>query len=140
MEPWVADFLDVWQKNRIELGQLMLEAFTNNPYFPVKGYSLDEVLQVFDGVFAMMQEELLQQGTDVRDTYMNVVVPGLLAQGLPLTVLAGQTTMNAVLIDALLAPKAKKKHRAQITRFVANFYMKLNMDMMKIAMEEGAPV
>lgn len=138
MEPWMAEFFAVWQKHRIEIAQLMLEAIETNPLVPVKGYSLDDALQIFDGVFAMMQEELTQAGTDVRDTYMNVVIPGLLAQGQPLAALVGQATMNAVLIDAFLTPKAKKKYRTEISRYIAKFYMKLNMDMTTIALEAGA--
>jgi len=135
MEPWVEEFINLWQKHRIEIAQLMLEAFETNPHVPIKGLRLEDALQLFDGVFAMMQEELLQTGNDAWDTYMSTVVPGFLAQGQPIGIMVGQATMNAVLLDSLLAPKAKKKYRTQITRFIANFYMRVNIEMTKIAFE-----
>lgn len=137
MEAWVDELICVWQNNRVEIAQLMLEAVETNPWIPVKGYRIEDVLQIFDGVLAMMQEELLQTGTEVRDTYMNVVIPGLLAQGQPLDALVGQATMNAVLINALISSKAKEQYRSHIARYVATFYARLNTEMMKIAKEAG---
>lgn len=138
MEPWVVEFIKVWQENRTEIAQLLLEAGETNPYAPMKGYRLEDVYQLVDGGFAMMQEELVQSGNEIWDTYMNTVVPGFLAQGQPIGVLVGTATMNAAILAAFLGPKAKKKFRAQVIRFVANFYMKLNMGMTKIAFEVAA--
>jgi len=137
-QPWVEEFIKVWQESRLQIAQLVLDAFETSPHTPIKGYRIEDTLQLMDGVFAMMHEHLLQTGNDAWDTYMNTVVPGFLAQGQPLGVLVGSATMNAALLASWLAPKADEKYRDEIIKFVANFYMKINMDIIKVAFEVGA--
>lgn len=138
MEDWAREFLDLWQANRVRIAETLCTAAEKNPYVPVKGYSVGDFVQMVDGFVAMIREELDSGGGDVRDMYMSAVVPGLIAQGQPLSVLVGQLTMNAIIVHGLLVPQASDKNREQISTFLANWYMKFNLDMVKVGLECGA--
>ena len=138
MEAWAIEFLDLWQSNRVRIAEAVRDSVQRNTFMPVKGYTVDDLLQMVDGVTAMIREELEGTGSDVRDTYMNAVIPGLLAQGEPLSGMVGQTTMNAVVVHGLIAPQASEKHRDQISTFLTNWYSKFNLDIVKVGLESGA--
>jgi hypothetical protein len=138
MEAWTVEFFDLWQKNRIRIAEAVRDGVQRNPYMPVKGYTVDDLVQMVDGVTAMIREELEGGGSDVRDMYMNAVIPGLLAQGEPLSGLVGQTTMNAIVVHGLIVPQASDKNREQIGTFLTNWYSKFNLDIVRVGLDAGA--
>lgn len=134
MEAWEKEAINLWRKNRTAIAEAILEGVQQNPHLAVKSYTLDDMLQMVDGGAAMIAEELEGTGFDIRDTFMNTVFPGILAQGQPLSHLVGQMTMNAILICSILSRKATKKNREKISRFYINWYVKLNLDIVNIGL------
>ncbi|HRI71463.1 MAG TPA: hypothetical protein PK156_44825 [Polyangium sp.] len=138
MEAWATEFITVWEKNRVQFAQAGLDAIQGNPLLPVKEYSLSDSLQFLDGTTAMMREVLTGSGTDVRDMYFNSVIPGIIAQGQPVSGFVAQVTLVAVVFASSLLPQIRKKHRDQAAKFLAEFYMEFNYQIVKIGMEMGA--
>ncbi|MRG94792.1 hypothetical protein [Polyangium spumosum] len=135
MESWAAEVVELWKKNRIPLAERTLQALQQNPHVPVKSYTFEDFIQMVDGTGAMIAEELEARGSDVRDTWLNSVVPGILSQGQPLSALVGQVTMNAIVIYNLLVPLASEEHRAKIGSFIQNWYAKFNTDLVAVGLE-----
>ncbi len=140
MEAWAQHFVELWQANRVHIAQGILEGIRRNPYLPVKEYSLDDIHQIFDGTLAMMTERLSGQGNDIWDTYMMSVIPGILAQGQPLSALVGQITMNAIVTHQLLVPMANDEYRDKISEFITNWYVHVNSETVKIGLESGCKI
>lgn len=142
MEAWAQEAIDLWRNNTMEIVRAFHEGAENNPHLPpddpVKNYSVDDTIQLVHGVGAMIAEELEGRGTDIKDTYMLSVIPGILSQGQSLATLVGVVTMNAVLAYNLIVPKATPENREMIGRFVVNWYVKFNLDMVKVGLETGA--
>ncbi len=138
MDAWAQHFVKVWQDNRVAIAEAMIAAVRSAPNMSHKDYTLEDVQQVFDGVLAMMVEKINGEGAEIRDTYMNSVVPGLLDQGNSLAGLVGQCCMNGMIIHNLLVPRAQKKYRAQISEFVINYYAALASDTVTVGLENGA--
>jgi hypothetical protein len=138
MDAWAEHLVAVWQANRVAIAEAIIEAIKNNPHWPVKDYSIEDVQQIFDGLLAMIVEHIKGEGKDIWDTYMNSVIPGLLSQGNPLSAMVGQVTMNGMVLHKLLVPRADEQHRAKISEFLINYYTYLNGEMVKVALENGA--
>lgn len=137
MEEWAQEAVELWRASREPIAKAVLEGIEQNPHLPVKKYTLDDLLQMVDGAGAMIVEELEGAGTDIRDVFINSVWPGIFAQGQPLSALVGQMTMNAVLVYNVIVPQASEKNREKIGRFYINFYVKLNLDIVKVGLECG---
>jgi hypothetical protein len=137
MEAWAKEAVDLWRDNRISIAEAILEGVQQNPHLALKAYTLDDMLQMVDGGAAMIAEELEGTGMDIRDTFMQTVFPGILAQGQPLSHLVGQMTMNAVLVFNILVRKATEANRDKIARFYINWYVKLNLDIVTIGLQCG---
>jgi len=138
MEPWAREFLDIWQARKLRIAEVVLEACQQNEDLPVRSYSLEDMVQIFEGFIAMISEALEGKSSDIRDTYMNSVIPGLLAQGQPLSGVVGQVTMNAVLVYNEIVPHASEAHRAQIATYLTNWYVKFNADIVQIGIDVGS--
>jgi hypothetical protein len=142
MEAWAKEAIELWQTNRLEIVRAFHAGAAQNPYLPpddpVKNYSVEDTIQMVDGAGAMIAEELEGRGSDIKDTYMMSVIPGILSQGQSLATLVGVVTMNAVLACNLIVPKASPEHRDQIGRFYVNWYVKFNLDMVRVGLESGA--
>jgi hypothetical protein len=138
MEPWAREFIDLWHTRKHHIAEVVLQAIQNNPDLPVKNYSLEDIVQIFEGFIAMITEAIEGKSSDTRDTYMNTVIPGLLAHGQPLSGIVGQVTMNAVLVYKELVPYASEAHRTQIATYLTNWYVQFNADIVKIGIESGA--
>jgi hypothetical protein len=142
MEAWAKEAIDLWQTHRLDIVRAFHDGAAQNPHLPpddpVKNYSVEDTIQMVDGAGAMIAEDLEGRGTDIKDTYMNAVIPGILSQGQSLATLVGVVTMNAVLAYNLIVPKASPEHRDQIARFYVNWYVKFNLDMVKVGLEAGA--
>ncbi|MDC3954537.1 hypothetical protein [Polyangium jinanense] len=139
MEAWATELLEVWTRNRDVIADTMLDATSNNPYLPVK-YTREDLMQIFDGARAMMAEDLGGESSELRDTYMNSVVPGLVAGGQPLSAIAGQIVINAIQLQSVLIPAMSEKHRNQAATFFRNWYCRMCMDTVRIGLEQGAKV
>jgi len=138
MEEWANEFISVWEKNRVELAEVGLHHIQNNALLPIKEYTLADSLQLLDGTTAMMREVLEGTGSDVRDMYFNTVIPGILAQGQPVAGFVGQVTLVAIVFAGLVLPQISDKHRADGAKFIANFYMNFNYEIVRIGIEMGA--
>jgi hypothetical protein len=138
MDAWAEHFVELWQANRVAIAEAVLEAVKRNPHMPVKGYSMEDMQQMFDGTLAMMVEMIKGEEAEIWDTYMNVVIPGLIAQGNPLSALIGQLTMNGVVLHQLLVPRAREEHRDKISEFLVNFYSAFNSESVRMTYESGA--
>jgi hypothetical protein len=140
MDAWAEHFVELWQANRVAIAEALLEAIKRNPNFPVKDYSMEDLHQMFDGSLAMMVEKIVGKENDIWDTYMNSVIPGLLAQGNPLSGLVGQVTMNAIVVHQLLVPIADKAYRDQISEFLTNWFVTVNGEIVRIGIACEAKV
>lgn len=140
MDAWAQHFVELWQENRVNIAQGILEGIRRNPYLPVKEYSLDDIHQMFDGALAMMMERIAGEGNDIWDTYMMSVIPGILAQGQPLSAFVGQITMNGMVLHQLLVPIAREEHRDKISEFLTNWFVHINSETVKIGLEVGCKV
>lgn len=136
MEAWAKEFLSVWEKNREQLAEVGLHHIQTNPLIPVKEYTLNDTYQFLDGVTAMIREDLMGEGTDVRDMYVNTVFPGILALN-PVSALVAQLTLISNVYSSLVLPQIRKKHRPKATEFLAYFYMRMNYDVVKIGIDMG---
>ena len=136
MEPWAQELVDLWRSNREQIARLFQEAVDKNPDMPIK-YTLEDFLQMVDGGAAMIAEHLEGTTSDIWDTYINSVIPGILSQGQPLSGLVGQLTMNGMLIHSLLVPIASDKHRDKVGTGLINYYVKFNSEVVKIGLELG---
>jgi hypothetical protein len=135
MDAWAEHFVAVWQENRVAIAEAVLEAVKRNPRYPNKTYSMEDMQQLFDGTLAMMIEMIRGEETEIWDTYMNVVMPGLVAQGNPLSALVGQITMNGMVLHQLLVPRAQEEYRSQVSQFLINFYSAFNSESVKLTYE-----
>jgi hypothetical protein len=140
MDAWAEHFVELWQGNRVAVAEAVLKAIRGNPHFPVKDYAMEDMQQIFDGVLAMMVEQIKGEESEIWDTYMNVVMPGLVAQGNPLSALVGQTTMNGIVLYQLLVPRAKEEYREQVGQFLISFYTRFNVETVKLTYESGVKV
>lgn len=140
MEAWATEVLSLWTSNRGRIAEIWLDAVSKNPYLPMKTYTIDDMLQMADGMSAMMAEELQGQGSDIRDMFMNSVIPGILAQGQPLSATVGQITMNGILLYSFLVPLASEENRPHVGSFLLKFYIRMNQDIVKIGLDAGAKV
>jgi len=137
MEAWAREVVDLWRDNRVRLAEVTLQAVLQNPNMPVKAYTVEDFLQMVDGTSAMIAEELSGQGSEIRDTWLNSVIPGVLSQGQPLSGVVGQITMNALVIYNQLVPRASEENRAKISTFIINWFAKFNTDLVKVGLEFG---
>lgn len=136
MEAWAREFLDVWQANRDRIADTMLQAIADNPHLPVK-YSRQDVMQIFDGVRAMIEEALVGQSTELWEMYFDTVLPAMFAGGQPVGALAGQVVINSMLLQSVLIPAMSAENADKAATFFRNFYCKICMDSVKIGILQG---
>jgi hypothetical protein len=136
MEAWAQELVELWRNNRELIASVFQSAAGKNPDMPIK-YQFEDWLQMVDGGAAMVAEYLEGTTTDIWDTYINTVVPGVLSQGQPLSGVIGQLTMNGMLIHSLLVPLAADEHRELIATALINYYVKFNSEVVKIGLELG---
>jgi hypothetical protein len=137
MEAWASEFLEVFKGRKVPVAEVVLRGIQQNPDLPVKEYSVDDLVQMTDGFIAMMAESLEGRSTEIRDTYVNSVIPGILAQGQPLASFVGQITMNCVLIYNELIPYVSSEHREKAGWFLINWMVQYNSDIVRIGLEVG---
>jgi hypothetical protein len=137
MEAWASEFLEVFKTRKIDVAQACLRGLQRNPEVPVKNYTLDDILQMTEGFIAMITESLNGHSSDIRDTYMDSVIPGIFAQGQPMAALVGQMTMNAVLVFNEIIPSVSATHRDEAAIWLTNWYVKFNADIVRIGLANG---
>lgn len=137
MEPWVQELIELWGERKYHIAVQVMEAIKNNPYLPVRTYTISDLQQMFEGFGAMIFEPLVSNSSDIRDTFMNSVIPGILSQGQSLSGFVGQITMNAIIVYNDIVPRASEANRARIGRFLTNSYVKFNSDNVNIGLSLG---
>jgi hypothetical protein len=139
MQAWAQEFVEVWKKNNRFIAESVLRAINENPNISGK-YRLEDMEQLFLGAVAMMEEELTGRGSEIRDTYINSAIPGILNQdqGETLSSLVHQVTFNCTLVYTLLIPMLSAEHREQAGKYLMWWYANLNRDIVKIGLEVGA--
>ncbi len=136
MQAWAQEFVEVWKANNRRMAEAVLKAIRQNPSIAMS-YTLEDLEQMFLGSLAMMQEELEGRGTDIRDTYINSVMPGIFAQGEKLSSLVHQVTFNAVLVYNLLIPEVSEANREDAGNYLMWWYANLNRDIILVGLENG---
>lgn len=136
MEAWQEHLLDLWQTNLDAIAQTVCDAMARNPHLPVK-YTREDLFQMFEGHLAMMNERFGGSSTEIWDTYVEVVYPGIFEQGQSITAMAGQVVMNAVLLQRLLVPLAREEFRDEIAEFLLRWYVELSMEIVKAGLKSG---
>ncbi|MDC0749532.1 hypothetical protein [Polyangium mundeleinium] len=94
-------------------------------------------MQIFDGVRAMAEEALVGQSTELREMYMDTVLPSMFAGGQPIGALAGQVVINAMLLQSVLIPAMSAENAEKAATFFRNFYCKICMDSVRLGIEQG---
>jgi hypothetical protein len=139
MLPWAQELMDTFKARNSEISAMIVRACEQNP--DMKGrFTLSDAEQMMLGVQAMMIEELDERGNDVRDTYMNTVIPGIISQGgeanqaTMLCALVSQVTFNAVLVYNDLIPRLSAAHQDDASYFFCWWYARLNAEITQVGL------
>jgi hypothetical protein len=135
MEPWAKEVLQVWKDNIRLISEAIITASETNPAVAGK-YTVEDIAQMMLGVHAMMAERLGEGNGEVYDTYINTVIPGILAQGEKLSVLVRYVALNGMMSSHSIAPLLSSEHRDAGVAFVQNWWAEHVCDI--VAQQEQA--
>jgi len=134
MDAWARELLDVWKTNIRPLAETFIEKIATNPELTVR-YSVGDVEQMANGIYAMMEEELDGRGREVYATYLQSVIPALVMQGEGLPTMVRSVTLNAVIIHQAIVDKISDTHRKAVSEYLMNWWANHNADVTKIALD-----
>ncbi|MDI1477093.1 hypothetical protein [Polyangium sp. y55x31] len=139
MEPWAREFLDAYTAAIPDAAQALLDSLNKDP--TRKGqYKLDDMAQVLQGGLAMAREYLEQGTTEIRDTYVNTVIPGMIAQGETPEMVVSQSYFAGIIQTVSIFAKIRPEFRREATEFWAWWGMQYMREQYKVAVEcAGAP-
>jgi hypothetical protein len=135
MEPWAAELLSVWDKNNDDVAKELLDAMERDPTQQGK-YSLEDMRQFMRGGLAIFEAELGGRGAELREAYLQSIMPGVLHhQGTPLGVAAAVTLVVAVRSYPLLLERMSPENRAKAGDFFCSAYQKYMTDFIRVGLE-----
>lgn len=137
MEAWLEEFLQVWESSIDDLAQILLAAFERDPSQRGK-WDLDTLRQLQQGGVAMMRAEYHGQGAEVREAYLQSVIPGLADQGVSLADTCATTIVVAMRIYPLIVSRVSPEHRERVGDHLCHCYGRFMHDEVRIGLELGA--
>ena len=134
MEPWASDLLDAYALAVPDIARSLHNSVEADPATKGK-YKFDDILQMVQGAMAMASEYLQDGTTEIRDTYIGSVVPGIMAQGEALETLVGQSVYSLMIQLTEFLTKVKPEHQRKVGEFWAWWCLNYQREQIRAALE-----
>jgi hypothetical protein len=134
MEPWAAELLKVWEENIDVIAEHLQAGFERDPT-QVGKYSLEDTRQMMRGGIAILESELSGTGAEMREGYLQSILPGLHEKGLKPESSAAVTLLAAMRIYHLVLLRISSEHREKAGDFLWSTYGKYMSDLVRVWFE-----
>jgi len=135
MEAWARELLDVWGPQVLEIVEASMPSVDR---MWVGKYSSEDVAQMVRACVAMVREELEGSTSDLRESYFEMLIPGLAAQGESVSGMAAIDMAIVIRIAIAVIPNLAPEHRAKASEFFVDWQMRFVRDVVLTACAAGA--
>ncbi len=132
MEPWAREFLDVWAEKLPEIAE---GTWRDANRMWVAKYRTEDIAQMIHGGHAMMTEWFAGSTSEMRDDYLQTIIPGLVAQGESAAAIAAIDCAGILRILATVLPHMKPENRAQAMEAFIEWQSLMLQDMIRTGIE-----
>ncbi len=135
MEAWARELLDVWAPQVMEIVEASMPSVDR---MWVGKYTSEDVAQMVRACVAMVGEELEGSTSDLRESYFEMLIPGLAAQGETVSAMAAIDMAIVIRITIAVIPKLAPEHQVKAAEFFVDWQMRFVRDVVVTAINAGA--
>lgn len=133
MEPWFEELLKVWRDSIDDLAQELLDAYERDPSQRGK-WDLETLRQLNQGGIALIPAEYAGNGTEMREAYLESVLPGMFAAGSSLPVTCASTIEMAMRTYPLLMARMTPENREKASDFLCRTWGRYTFDLIRVGL------